>query len=212
MKVTTSVGAGPVAKWSSLHTPLQRPRVLWVPILGVDMASLIRHAEVASHMPQLERPTTKRYNYVLGSFGEKKKCGGRRLATDVSSGANLKKEFKQRNHYLSKAFLCAHSNTSYCPSYIFLYSIYHYLHVIYFTYLFYFLYLQHYSIDSMRKYFLSALGVFVFCNIYVFRKYIHSIPCLKRALVKLLNASVCQYFHFNMRIILTFIPLNVCEG
>ena len=30
------------------------------------------HAEVASHMPQLEGPTTKIYNYILGRFGEKK--------------------------------------------------------------------------------------------------------------------------------------------
>ena len=42
-------------------------------------------------MPQLEGPTTKIYNYVLGGFGEKKKKKKRRLATDVSSGANLKK-------------------------------------------------------------------------------------------------------------------------
>ena len=30
------------------------------------------HNEAASHMPQLEGPTTKIYNYVLGGFGEKK--------------------------------------------------------------------------------------------------------------------------------------------
>ena len=30
------------------------------------------HVEAASHMPQLEGPTTKIYNYVLGGFGEKK--------------------------------------------------------------------------------------------------------------------------------------------
>ena len=30
------------------------------------------HAEAASHILQLEGPTTKIYNYVLGSFGEKK--------------------------------------------------------------------------------------------------------------------------------------------
>ena len=29
------------------------------------------HAKVVSHMPQLEGPTTKIYNYVLGGFGEK---------------------------------------------------------------------------------------------------------------------------------------------
>ena len=36
----------------------------WHPSLG--------HVEVASHMPLLEGPTTKIYNYVLGGFGEKK--------------------------------------------------------------------------------------------------------------------------------------------
>ena len=37
-----NIGAGPVAKWLSLHDPLQRPRVSLVQILGVDMALLIR--------------------------------------------------------------------------------------------------------------------------------------------------------------------------
>ena len=52
------------------------------------------HAEVASHTAQPEGPATRIYNYVLGGFGEKKtkeKKNGRRLATDVNSGANLKK-------------------------------------------------------------------------------------------------------------------------
>ena len=30
------------------------------------------HVEAASHIPQLERPSTKIYNYLLGGFGEKK--------------------------------------------------------------------------------------------------------------------------------------------
>ena len=30
------------------------------------------HAEAASHMPQLERPSTTIYNYVPGSLGDKK--------------------------------------------------------------------------------------------------------------------------------------------
>ena len=30
------------------------------------------HAEVASHIAELEGPTTRIYNYVLGDFGEKK--------------------------------------------------------------------------------------------------------------------------------------------
>ena len=35
-------GTGPMAKWLSSHALLRRPRVLWVWILGVDMAPLIR--------------------------------------------------------------------------------------------------------------------------------------------------------------------------
>ena len=41
-------------------------------ILSMDKAPLMSHAEVASHMPQLEGPTTKNiYNYILLGFGEK---------------------------------------------------------------------------------------------------------------------------------------------
>ena len=58
-----------MAEWLSSCTPLQRPRFgswaqTWYCSLG--------HVEAASHMPQLEGPTTKIYNYVLGVFGEKK--------------------------------------------------------------------------------------------------------------------------------------------
>ena len=42
--------------------------------------------QAASHIAQPEALTTEIYNYVLGGFGKKKK---RRLATVVSSGANL---------------------------------------------------------------------------------------------------------------------------
>ena len=35
-------GAGPVAEWLSLLTPLGQPRVLLVQILGADMALLIK--------------------------------------------------------------------------------------------------------------------------------------------------------------------------
>ena len=48
------------------------------------------HAEAASHVAQPEALTTGIYNYVLGGFGEKKKKRNKiRLATVVSSGANL---------------------------------------------------------------------------------------------------------------------------
>ena len=51
-------------------------------------------AEAMSHITQLEEPATRIYNYVLGDFGEKKKKKKtknktKRLATNVSSGANL---------------------------------------------------------------------------------------------------------------------------
>ena len=59
-------------------------------ILGVDMAPLASRAEVMSHITQPEALTTRIYNYVLRGFGEeKKKEREKRLATDISSGANL---------------------------------------------------------------------------------------------------------------------------
>ena len=52
------------------------------------------HVEAASHTAEPEALTTRVYNYVLRGFGEKKKekKKTRRLATDVSSGADLKKK------------------------------------------------------------------------------------------------------------------------
>ena len=49
-----------------------------------------------THIAQPEGPTTRTYNYVPGGFGEKRKRKKkkRRLATDVSSGANLKKKIE----------------------------------------------------------------------------------------------------------------------
>ena len=68
-----NLGAGPVVEWLSPHALHRGPRVSQVRILGPDTAPLSSHAEVASHTPQLEGPTTKNiYNYVPGSFGEKK--------------------------------------------------------------------------------------------------------------------------------------------
>ena len=50
------------------------------------------HAEAVSHIGQPEALTTRIYNFVLGGFEEKKKKRRkRRLATEVSSGANLRK-------------------------------------------------------------------------------------------------------------------------
>ena len=72
-----------MAKWLSSHAPLWRPRVLLVRSSG--------HAEVASHVPQLEGPTPRIYNYVPGGFGEKKaeRKRKKKMATVVSSGANF---------------------------------------------------------------------------------------------------------------------------
>ena len=50
----------------------RRPRLSLVRILGTDVVPLIKHVEVASHIPQLQGPTTRIYNYILGDFGEKK--------------------------------------------------------------------------------------------------------------------------------------------
>ena len=63
-----------MAEWLSSRALLQQPRVSPVRILGVDMDRSSSHAEAASHMPQLEVPTTKKniYNSVPGGFGEKK--------------------------------------------------------------------------------------------------------------------------------------------
>ena len=68
-----SPGASPVAEWLSSHILLRWPSVSPVQFLGVDMAPLISHVEVASHMAQPVALTTRIYNYVLGGFGEKKK-------------------------------------------------------------------------------------------------------------------------------------------
>ena len=84
-----------MAEWLSSCAPLWWPRVSLVWILGVDMAPSSSHAEVVSHIAQPEALTTRIYNYVLGVFGKKK--NKTRLATDVSSGANLKKKKKSNN-------------------------------------------------------------------------------------------------------------------
>ena len=77
-------GASPMAKWLSSHAPLPPPSVLPVRILGADMVPLSSHAEAASHMPQLEGPTTKNIQLCTGGalgtwknkiLGKKKRKG-----------------------------------------------------------------------------------------------------------------------------------------
>ena len=78
-----------MAEWLGSCAPLRWPRVSLVRILGVDTARLVGCAGVASHMPQLEGPTTKDTQLCTrGPLGRKRKKK-RRLATVVSLGANL---------------------------------------------------------------------------------------------------------------------------
>ena len=79
-----------MAEWLSLCTLPWQPGVSPVWILGTDVASSSSHAEAASHIAELEEPTTRIYNYVLGDFGEKKKK--KRLATQVRSRAILEEK------------------------------------------------------------------------------------------------------------------------
>ena len=65
-------GASHVAKWLSSHVLLWWPRVLLVRILGMHLELLIKPHEMASHVAELEGPTTRIYIYELGGFGEKK--------------------------------------------------------------------------------------------------------------------------------------------
>ena len=72
------------------HASLWRPgfSLVWIP--GADMTLLIKHAEAASHIAEPEALTTRIYSYVLGElWGEEEEEEKRRLATGVSSGANL---------------------------------------------------------------------------------------------------------------------------
>ena len=82
MRVT---GAGPVARWLSLHTLLQWPRVLLVRILGADMAPLINHAEVAPtwhNQKDLQLECTAMYWGDLGRKIRKKKMLVKELRAD----------------------------------------------------------------------------------------------------------------------------------
>ena len=57
------------------------------------------HTQVVSHVAELEGPTTRRYSYALGGFGEKEKKREKRLAADVSSGPILKKKKKKEEKH-----------------------------------------------------------------------------------------------------------------
>ena len=61
-----------MAKWLNLCTLLRGPGFCWFRSWAQTWHRSSGHAGVASHVPQLEGPTTKIYNYVLGAvWGEK---------------------------------------------------------------------------------------------------------------------------------------------
>ena len=104
-----SYGAGPVAESLSLHALLGRPDFAGSdPGRGPPHRSS-SHAEAASCIEELEEPTTRIYNYVLGGFGEEKKRA--RLATDVSSGPIFKKKrcFKEKKCSVTTPQTVSHS-------------------------------------------------------------------------------------------------------
>ena len=88
-----------MAEWLSSRTLLWWPRVSLVRIQGADIVPLIRPCCGGVPHSRARRTTTTIHNYVLGGFGEKKekrKKEKRQLATDVSSGANLKKKIRHK--------------------------------------------------------------------------------------------------------------------
>ena len=67
-------GAGPVAEWLSLCAPLGSPGFLWFRSWARTWHHSSGHVEAVSHVLQLEGPTTKICNYVLGQlWGEEGK-------------------------------------------------------------------------------------------------------------------------------------------
>ena len=88
------------APWPSAEVHVLRsgsPGFCWFRLWAQTRHCSSSHAGVAFHMPQLEGPTTRIYNYVLEGFGEKKE----KKEEDwqhVSSGANLKE--KRRNEVI----------------------------------------------------------------------------------------------------------------
>ena len=122
-------GASPVAERLNSRAPL---RSLGFHCLGSWARTWHRssgHAEVASHMPQLEGPTTKICYYVLEGFGEKKekkekKEDWQQLLAQVLIFKKIKiaVEFKPRqlgflccvlNHYSYCLLLMIDNNISY---------------------------------------------------------------------------------------------------
>ena len=67
-------GAGPVAEWLSSHAPIYRLKFPRFRSWAWTWHRSSGHAEAASHMPQLEGPTTKNIQLRTGGLqGERKK-------------------------------------------------------------------------------------------------------------------------------------------
>ena len=62
-----------MAQWLNSFTPLGGPGFHQFGSQAWMRHCSSGHTEAASHIPQPETLTTRIYNYVLGSFGEKKK-------------------------------------------------------------------------------------------------------------------------------------------
>ena len=60
-------------EWLGLHTQLSWPRVHQFRSWAWTWQFSSSHAGVLPHIEELEAPTTRINNYVLGGFGEKKK-------------------------------------------------------------------------------------------------------------------------------------------
>ena len=78
-----------MAEWLSSGAPLRWPGFRQFRSWARTWHHSSGCAEAASHTAQPERPATGIYNCILGGFGKKKREKKRKLATDVSSGANL---------------------------------------------------------------------------------------------------------------------------
>src|SRR3712207_8378015 len=83
------------------YTTLFRSAWTWHHSLG--------HVEAASHMPQLEGPTTKIHNYVLGGFGEKETGKKKRLATRSEEHTS---ELQSRQYLVCRLLLEKKKNTT----------------------------------------------------------------------------------------------------
>ena len=88
-----------MAEWLSSRTRFASPGFCWFGSWARTGHHSSSHAEAASQIAQPEALTTRIYSYVLRGFGEKKKKN-KRVATDVSSGANLKKKQKTKKDHV----------------------------------------------------------------------------------------------------------------